>query len=285
MRIARERYAQLRANDGDWLGPRSANFEAFARHILRHFNEAIDAYTQPKYALQDFLQYKGTQRAISKIVRQLIGRKRTFVFVGDKFTAGNSPVRGYIRTAVRALVEELKRHWLCHVYVVDEFRTTKLCSLCFRLLEQPIKRMHRGQPNQWRRIKRKYRYYLCRGCVNAKHGDSIEAQRHIDSRKSNKQLTRQRREFARNVEDNPEIADAVARYASKYRRYAKPNQGGINKTWNRDVNAGRNIFYKGMYDVFKKINWGLGFNYSIRFPFFFKFQSKKKQFDSKSMCI
>lgn len=249
MKRDRELYAEARHNE-DWLGPRGADFEAYARHILHFFNRAIGAYTQSKYALQDFLQYVGTQRAISAIVRQLIGGKRTFVFIGDKFIAGNAPVKGYIRTKVRELVREMERHPLCFVYYVDEFRTTKLCSLCYRTLEQPTKRINRGTPNERRRVKKKYRYYLCRGCVDAQNNvDSIEARHHVDSRKSNRQLTRQRRNFKVAVEQNPEIAEAVDRYASKYRRYMKENPKDFskNKTWNRDVNAGRNIYYIGRW--------------------------------------
>lgn len=247
MRADRERFAKERhVDEPEWLGPRSADFDAYAQHILRHFNRAINAYTQYKYALQDFLQYMGTQRALTSITAQLIDKKQTFVFCGDKFTAANSPVKGYIRTKVRELIEQMKRHNLCHVHYVDEFRTTKLCSLCFRTLAQPTKRMHRGQPNQYRRIKTKYRYYLCRGCVDAKHADSIEAYGHVDSRKTNKQLTRQRSQA---VQQNPENANGVDRRASKYRRYTKPNPNdhSRNKTWNRDVNAGRNIYYKGTH--------------------------------------
>lgn len=246
MKHDRDRFARLHRNE-DWLGPRGANFDTYAWHILKYFNRAIGAYTQYKYALQDFLQYVGTQRAISSIVRQLVGRKQTFIFFGDKFTAANSPVKGYLRTKVRALVQALKRHPKCFVYFVDEFRTTKLCSLCFRTLAQPTKRINRGTANERRRIRKKYRYYLCRGCVDVKHADSIQAQGHIDSRKSNKQLTRQRINFQEAADRMPDIAEAVDRYASKYRRYQKPNvkDDSRNTTWNRDINAARNIYYKG----------------------------------------
>lgn len=135
--VRRRRQQQQQNLDPDWLGPHSANFDAYARHILKFFNGAIDAYTQPKYALQDLHQYIGTQRALSKIVNKVIivNGERTFVFIGDQFTPANSPAKGYIRTKVRELVKVMQRHPLCYVYFVDEFRTTKLCSLCHRTLE------------------------------------------------------------------------------------------------------------------------------------------------------
>lgn len=46
---------------------------------------------------------------------------------------------------------------------------------------------------QYRRNKRKCRYYLCHGCADAIHFHLIKARDHVDSRKSNKQLTRERR--------------------------------------------------------------------------------------------
>lgn len=196
MRADRERYARDQQQK-DWIGPHSANYEAYAKHILKFFNRAIAAYTVYEYALQNFLQYIDTNRAIARMARQLIdGKRKTFFIIGDKFTASNSPIRGYVRTKVRALFLYLSRlHSRCFVYYTDEFRTTKLCSMCFHSLAQPIKRINRGQPDvEYRQVKKKYRYYLCRGCK--KDHRAIEAQHHVDSRKNNKQLTRQRRQIA-----------------------------------------------------------------------------------------
>lgn len=64
-------------------GPRSEDYDTYADHILRHFNEAIAVYTQYEYALQDFLQYVDTNRALDALITKLIGSKKPFVFVGD----------------------------------------------------------------------------------------------------------------------------------------------------------------------------------------------------------
>lgn len=58
----------------------------------------------------------------------------TFAFFGDKSPAANSPIHGYLRTKVRELIRVLSRRRNCYIHDVDEFRTTKLCSLCFRTL-------------------------------------------------------------------------------------------------------------------------------------------------------
>lgn len=76
---------------------------------------------------------------------------------------------------------------------------------------------------KYHRIKTKYRYHLC---GDAKHPDSIQARHHVDSRKSNKQLTRQRRRHRRR-NDNVDDVEADGRLASKYRRYVPAKSHGL----------------------------------------------------------
>ncbi|XP_031616702.1 uncharacterized protein LOC116336741 [Contarinia nasturtii] len=209
-------------------GPRAEDHKSYADHILRHFEEKFTAYTQYEYALQAFLQYIDTNRALDAYATKLIDGKQTFIFVGDRFIAADSPARGYIRSKVRDLFEKLKRRRKCTVVEADEFRTTKLCSLCFRELEKPTKRG---------KVKEKYRYLTCHGCEPL-CGENVlgKAQGPIESRKSNRKLTQQRKHRPRT--DGP-------RMASKFRKYEEKTQIGRTITWNRDANAGRNILYKG----------------------------------------
>lgn len=124
-------------------------------HILKHFKNAIEAYTQYEYALQDFLQYSTTNKFLDKLATQLIDDKQTFAFVVNAFLSAISPAKVYLRSKIKSLFEKMARRRLCIVHEVDEIRTTKLCSLCFRTLELPRKR---------RRIHTKFRFYLCRQC-------------------------------------------------------------------------------------------------------------------------
>lgn len=206
------------------IGPRSHQFEVYAQHILKHFNNAISAYTQYEYALQDFLQYRSTNKFLDKLATQLINAKRTFVFVGSAFLPANSPAKGYRRNKIKDLFAKMARRSLCTVHEVDEFRTTKLCSLCFRTLELPRKRG---------RIHTKYRFYLCRECPVLPC--AMQAVGWVFSKKNNRLLSFQRHECPR-----PGI-----RMASKFQRYEKHDAQGENVTWNRDTNAARNIRYKG----------------------------------------
>lgn len=223
MRLHRESLAEQ-------PGPRSKDFVAYADHILMHFNEAIEAYCQYNYALQSLLKYMETNRYCSKLAKEMVNGKKTFVFVGDCFLPGNSPAKGYLRTNIRMLFDKLKQMRNCTVFFVDEFRTTKLCSRCFKVLA-PAKRM--GV------VDMKHRFYTCKKCEPAQNlppeYPAFPAVQ-ISSQKAKRLLTVQR-----NMRPNVGV-----RQASKKRRY-EVNLQVRDITWNRDVNAGRNIRYKGMY--------------------------------------
>ncbi|XP_031634622.1 uncharacterized protein LOC116347941 isoform X1 [Contarinia nasturtii] len=109
-------------------GPHSDNIDRYVDHILRHFNEKFEAYTQYEYALQDVVQYIDTNTTLDKLADWFIDGKETFVFVGENFIAADSEAKGYIRSKVRDLFEKMKRRRNCTVVKVDEFRTTKVCT-------------------------------------------------------------------------------------------------------------------------------------------------------------
>lgn len=143
--------------------------------------------------------------------------------------AANSPIKGYINTKVRHLFELMGRRRKCTVVYVDEFNTTKNCSFCFERLPKPTR---------YGRTHTKQRYYTCRQCI--KTDEAVEAVGWVRSRKSNRRLTKERIE-------RPRQGDG--RMASKFKLYTKtPAVDGVARsiTWNRDVNAGRNIKYKGI---------------------------------------
>lgn len=220
MKEDRERLGQI--------GPQSQQYEVYAEHILKYFHDAIIAYTQYEYALQDFLQYSATNKFLDKLATKLINGKQTFVFVGNAFLPANSPVKGYLRTKIKDLFAKMARRRLCTVHEVDEFRTTKLCSLCFRTLELPRKRG---------RVYMKNRFYLCRQCPVLPC--AMQAVGRVYSKKNNRLLSHQRHECPR-----PGV-----RMASNFRHYRKEDATGENVTWNRDTNAARNIRYKGNFQT------------------------------------
>lgn len=84
----REQFQIKHGGDGDIPGPHSANYTRYVQHVLKFFSEAINAYTQREYALQDMLHHIDTNKVLEALATQLIGGKTTFVFVGKAFAAG-----------------------------------------------------------------------------------------------------------------------------------------------------------------------------------------------------
>lgn len=218
------------------LGPLSSDYKSYAKHILTFFNDAIEAYTSDQYTLQTFLAWSDSNKGLQSIAKRLIDGKRTVFIFGDKFTPANSRAKGYLRSNVRGIVEILQRDENCTVILEDEFRTTKLCSFCFNRLYDGTKC---GRTNT------KYRYKVCRMCHPA--DDAILAQNSIESKKPNRQLAIDRFE-ARANNINPNRVSKERRY--NIIRWADyPN--GRTVTFNRDINAARNIYYRGMCVPYK----------------------------------
>lgn len=69
---ARHRWQKTLVQTIDQIGPRSPQYEVYAEHILKHFNEAIKNYTQYEYEFQNFLQYCATNTFLDKLATELI---------------------------------------------------------------------------------------------------------------------------------------------------------------------------------------------------------------------
>lgn len=57
---------------------------------------------------------------------------KTLIIMGNCTPAANSPMKGYVRTPICGLVEQLEKFHNCDVVELDEFRTTQLCSFCWK---------------------------------------------------------------------------------------------------------------------------------------------------------
>lgn len=148
---------------------RSAYHWSYTLFRLRFFERKQAVYEQRRMAVLRFKKYMAVQSTLTKVVKEFVAGKETLVVFGDSSISANSPMKGYIRTPNRRLLTTLR--YYADVLVVNEHRTSKLCSLCYQTLQPPTKRRHR--------------YMVCR---------NAECQ----------------------------------------------------TVWNRDVNAGRNILYKGI---------------------------------------
>jgi hypothetical protein len=104
-------------------------------------------YNQKKIARLKFDEYVRKHKTVSRYVNQLVGTakrvgpsgpaRRVGVYFGNSSIAANSPIKGYVRIPGKLLKEKLKLHPRIRVIMVDEFRSSKLCSLCYQELQIP----------------------------------------------------------------------------------------------------------------------------------------------------
>lgn len=105
-------------------------------------------YEERKMAGLRFRKFIAVEKAVTRIARNLVGKQHdSLVFVGSFRLSPNSPIKGYQRTPFRLLYSKLRLY--ADVMLVDEFRTTKLCSECHEPAITSQKK-HRYQvcPNQ-----------------------------------------------------------------------------------------------------------------------------------------
>ena len=76
-----------------------------------------------------FRKFIALEKTATRVARELVGKQQdTLVFVGNFRLKANGPIKGYQRTPFRLLLKKLRLY--ADVMIIDEFRTTKLCSVC-----------------------------------------------------------------------------------------------------------------------------------------------------------
>lgn len=95
-----------------------------------------------------------------KRVKRKLKKVRTIVFIGSTKTAANSIIRGYIRTPQPMLLQKLRR--FADVVEVNEFRTTILCSSCYKKAPPTDKKAPPTKKKPNRRMT--HRYQHCNSC-------------------------------------------------------------------------------------------------------------------------
>jgi hypothetical protein len=156
------------------------NYKEFVKFRLENMKEKMEAYLEKKIARLNFDGYIRKNKVLGQTVEKLVPSKGKIsaIFLGDTHQYENSPMKGYNKLPNNDLVKKLKNHPRCNIFSVNEFRTTKLCSSCYNVLQPPIKpRNGRKKELQNRRWWRD-RYRTCKICkmvwnrdVNA--GDNI----------------------------------------------------------------------------------------------------------------
>lgn len=150
------------------LSAKSWNFRNYVEFEVKHFRSTQQVTENPVLAHYQFKQWIFKRKKLTQMAREVantgtldptnrvlytnedkanklkrfsLRRKcqriqgspvRTLVVIGDCTVASNSPIKGYVRMPVRKLYEELRKCNNCDVIELDEFRTTQLCSFCWR---------------------------------------------------------------------------------------------------------------------------------------------------------
>lgn len=111
--------------------PFSENFESYTKYRLSIFLTKQQIFSQRKVVRLNLQKFICIEKAIQKIAKTLIPdtSHKTLMCIGSTEIAGNSPIKGYIRTPHRKLVAALRTR-KADILFVNEFRTTKLCGNC-----------------------------------------------------------------------------------------------------------------------------------------------------------
>lgn len=101
----------------------------FNPELFFFFCRKQTVYEVKQMARLRFRKFIGVEKAATRIATKLVGKQHdVLVFVGSFRLNPNSPIKGYQRTPFRLLLSKLRL--FADVMLIDEFRTTKLCSIC-----------------------------------------------------------------------------------------------------------------------------------------------------------
>lgn len=216
--------------------PKNVRWFDYVDHSLKMFNEEIEVYTDKKYTRLRLDKYFQTQRVMDEIVNKLTKKddnRRCLICIGSTEFSANSPIRGYVRCpGTKLIVKQLKKVLYCDVYFVDEYRTTKTCSRCFKLFDEQLCRKIDRQ---------RHRYRVCDNCIPSNEFQSYASI--INTPKNH-----------RREENHLNSNNGVEAVITKMNQFVKQNpllnlQNHPEKitkiVWNRDTNAARNILFKG----------------------------------------
>jgi transposase len=132
-------------------------YKEFVKFELKWMKKKQLLYNQKKIARLKLDEYVRKHKTVCSYVNQLVGSaKKVGVYYGDASIAANSPIKGYVRVPGKLLKEKLKLHPRVRVIMVDEFRSSKLCSLCYKELQIP---------------KSPHRFVSCPSCKNVFNRD------------------------------------------------------------------------------------------------------------------
>jgi len=115
---------------------KNEDFIEFTKFQLKYFIKMQKLYARRQVAKLKWEKTMQVRSAVDKLADDIINSKnhegKTLIAFGNGQTG--PCIKGYTRVPQKGLLEALKRKKdKCTVVMVDEFRTTKLCSKCFKV--------------------------------------------------------------------------------------------------------------------------------------------------------
>lgn len=93
-----------------------SDYIKYTRHRLKYFEEKQNIYGQQKFMM--------VEKTAHKIVKGIVQDRKALIFVGATKFSGSSPVKGYVRSLHKALLQAMRVH--DDVVETNEFRTTNV---------------------------------------------------------------------------------------------------------------------------------------------------------------
>jgi hypothetical protein len=120
----------------------SLSFDAFLEYVLGLLRRFLDFYGERRWRRGRWQNYMGRQAAMDKLCRRVIGEgppENTIVAYGNALFLSSSV--GFAAGPVKLLLWEISKR--CRVKVIDEFRTSQLCSRCHHSFPTNVNRTYR----------------------------------------------------------------------------------------------------------------------------------------------
>lgn len=118
---------------GERPSNKSIHFRSFVKHKLKLLIKEDEFDFGENLSKLHFQQYSAKQRAFTKLRKFIRGKSNVVLFiVGHSPIHANSPIKGYIRLPLNRMLIELQHGNDILVYYTDEFRSTIVCSFCYK---------------------------------------------------------------------------------------------------------------------------------------------------------
>lgn len=143
----------------------TSNYDGFVKFHLEWMKKKQEIYNQRKISRLKIDEFKNKHRTLDRYInKHLVGdNKNVAVYFGDSSIASNSPMKGYVRVPGKLLKHKLAIHPHVTLIMVDEFRTSKLCSFCHQeVIMYPVKQRGESHP---------HRFTVCPPCKRVCHRD------------------------------------------------------------------------------------------------------------------